>query len=94
MRRFGFLVLAGFIGLGSIAATSCSNSVSKADFKKELDAQPGIAGTVDTQCLVDKLEASGFQFRKYGDLTADENSKLTTAVQQCVAAGGVTTPTS
>ena len=82
MRRFGFLVVAGAIGFGTMTL-SCSNSMSKADFKKQLDDQ-GLGSQADTQCLVDKLEASGFQFRKYGDLSADDQTKITQAVSQCI----------
>lgn len=80
MRRAGLLMLAGAMGLGAVA---CSNSVSKADFKAELDKQ-GLPSAVDTQCLVDKLEAKGFQFRKYGELSADDQAKITDATKECI----------
>jgi hypothetical protein len=80
MRRMGMLVVAGALGLGAVA---CSNSVSKADFKKQLD-EAGMGSTVDTQCLVDKLEAKGFQFRKYGDLSPEDSGKVTEATTECI----------
>lgn len=89
MRKIGLLVMVGAIGL---SAMSCSNTVTKADFKKELDAQ-GLP--VDTQCLVDKLEAKGFKFRKYGELSADDQTKITEATTECITGtlGSITVPT-
>jgi hypothetical protein len=82
MRRIGLVIVAGVIGLGAV---SCSNSMSKADFKAELD-KAGVGGTVDTQCIVDKLEAKGFKFRKYGELSSDDQTKITEATTECVTA--------
>jgi hypothetical protein len=92
MRRLGFLVLSGAIGLASVTAVSCSNTVSKADFKKQLD-DAGLGGAADTQCLVDKLEAAGFQFRTRGDLSQDEQNKISDAAAQCITIGGATATT-
>jgi hypothetical protein len=92
MRRFGFLIAAGAIGFGSLTM-SCSHSVTKADFKAELDKE-GLGSSADTQCLVDKLESSGFQFRDRGDLSADDQTKITDAVSQCASPAALTTPTS
>ena len=66
--------------------TACSNTVSKADFKKELD-DAGLGGTVDTQCLVDGLETKGFKFRKYdvGGLSADENKMIADVTTDCIS---------
>jgi hypothetical protein len=88
MRRLGLIFFAAGIGLASLTA-ACSNSVSKEDFKKELD-DAGLGASADTQCLVDKLAASGFQFRKYGDPTPDEQQQITDAATKCVKLDGVT----
>jgi hypothetical protein len=88
MRRLGLIFFAAGIGLASLT-TACSGTVTKADFKKELD-DAGLGTSADTQCLVDKLEASGFQFHKYGDPTPDEQKKIEDAATACVKLDGLT----
>lgn len=90
MRRLGLALAAVALSLG---AASCSNTVSKGDFKAELDKQ-GLPASISTQCLVDKLEAKGFKFKKYGELSADDQQKITEATTECLTAGGLTVPTS
>lgn len=68
----------------AVAVVSCSNSVSKDEFKKELD-DAGVGSTVDTQCLVDKLDEAGFEFKKYGEISNDDESKITDATVECVS---------
>jgi len=89
MRRISLVMMAVAIGFGAV---SCSNSVTKADFKAELD-KAGLPAAVNTQCLVDKLEAKGFTFKKYGELGADDQTKIAEATKECFSMGALT-PTS
>lgn len=89
MRRVG-LAAAAVLAIG-MGVTSCSNTVSKADFKAELDKQ-GVGTAVNTQCLVDKLEAKGFKFKKYGELSTDDQTKITEATTECITGGSITIP--
>src|SRR5262245_24782781 len=77
------IVCLAMLGLVAVVGIGCSNTVSKADFKKELD-DAGLGGTVDTQCLVDKMEAKGFQFKRYGDLSGNDNQIVTEATKECI----------
>lgn len=82
MRRIGSAIAMAAI---AVAVVSCSNSVSKEEFKEELDKQDEIASIVDTQCLVDKLDEAGFEFKKYGDIDSEDEAKITEATTECLS---------
>lgn len=74
----------GALLIGGLAA-GCSNAMTKEDFKKELQSQAAGLPTEYTDCIVDNLDKQGFAFRKYGELSADENAKITKATEECVS---------
>jgi hypothetical protein len=71
------------LGIVAVAGFGCSNTVSKADFKAELD-KAGIGSSADTQCIVDKMEAKGFTFKKYGEVSSDDQRIITEATTECI----------
>ncbi|MCB1250535.1 MAG: hypothetical protein R2699_05395 [Acidimicrobiales bacterium] len=81
MRR----VIAGVVLTLSVAgvAAGCSNTLTKEDFAKELTSQ-GIDSALAT-CITDELAAKGFNFRKYGDLSAEEEAQITDATVSCAS---------
>jgi hypothetical protein len=94
-RRFGAAVLAS-AGL-AVAAVGCSNSLSAADFEKELTSN-GVSQSL-ASCVTTELQAKGFKFRKYGELSAEENQQIVEASTKCALKdsgldpGAVTVPT-
>lgn len=90
MRR---TIAAGLLGLACLGAVAgCSNKVSKEDFTKEL-TNNGIDPTL-ASCITDDLAANGFEFRKYGDLTANDQTLITNATTTCMSEQlGVDIPT-
>lgn len=83
MRRFIAGALLGVATLG--VAAGCSNKVTKEDFTKELTDQ-GIDPEL-ASCITDDLQANGFEFRKYGELSADEQTLITNATTTCITEG-------
>jgi hypothetical protein len=82
--------MVGFVAVGGLAA--CSKTVSKADLKAELD-KAGLNSTVDTQCLVDKMEAKGFVIKNYSEFNDADTKIVTDATLECAKGGPITTPT-
>lgn len=72
--------MVGVAGL-AVAAAGCSNSMSQADFEKEL-TNNGVPPTL-ASCVTNELGSQGFKFRKYGDLSAEENQQLIEASTKC-----------
>lgn len=81
MRRMMAGVLLAVTALG--VAAGCSNTLSKEDFAKELTSQ-GVDAALAT-CITDELATKGFNFRKYGDLSAEEEAQITEATVSCAS---------
>jgi len=87
MRRLMAGVLLGAASLGVVAG--CSNSMTKDEFAKELSNElsaQGLDPALGT-CIADELAAKGFEFRKFGELTATEQEQVTEATTTCVTEG-------
>ena len=71
----------GAAGLAVLATAGCSNKLSAADFQKELTNNGVPANTA--QCVTNELQAKNFNFRKYGELSAQETQQITDAATAC-----------
>lgn len=89
MRR---IIAAGLVAAALVVgAVGCSNSVSQEEFTKEL-VDSGIPQDL-AQCVTDGLAAKGFQFRKFGELSAEEEAQVTDVSAECALKGtGLTVP--
>lgn len=72
--------VAGAAGLAVVAA-GCSNSLSASEFEKELTSN-GVSQQL-ASCVTNELQAKGFKFRKYGELSAEENQQIVEASTSC-----------
>lgn len=82
MHRKLMGLAAAVAATGSLVLAGCSNNVSKADFKAEL-TKNGVPESY-AGCVTDSLEKQGFSFKKYGDLSAEDNAKIQAATSECI----------
>lgn len=81
-KKLGAVVAGLVIGLAALGG--CSSKVTPEDLKKQLTTGADPMPQQQADCIVDGLVAKGVPLENYSAPSADEQSKLTQVITDCV----------
>jgi polyhydroxyalkanoate synthesis regulator phasin len=78
------------LALGTAVLTACSGD-DAADLKKQL-VEEGTMNEEQADCVVKGLQSRGVDLSQYGTPSAEDQTKITEAVSECMFGGDLTVP--